>query len=246
MAAQFYGDRAAGWLGVDFRAYYCAASAQRNGENPYYAQPLHACESVTPAPYYRPPRNVTVPAPYPPYALALFYPLTLLPFGAAMVLWWTILAGAILLAILALARLAAQPLAVAVAALGLALGLTAFASGNVMPLGFAAVLGAAYAMHRGRPLARCGGNGPRHGRAARRAARGAGALCRVPRGARCARRCRRSAGRDLACRRRRCAKRRVLHDRSCRRTRWRKSRATISTASRPSSRRSAFPTRPRR
>ena len=151
MAAQFYGDRAAGWLGVDFRAYYCAALAQRTGENPYYAQPLHACESITPAPYYRPPRNVTVPAPYPPYALAFFYPLTFLPFEAAIAVWWMILAGAILLAILALARLAAQPLAVAVAALGLAIGLTAFASGNIMPLGFAAVLGAAYAMHRGRP-----------------------------------------------------------------------------------------------
>ena len=151
MAAQLYGDRAAGWLGVDFRAYYCAALAQRTGENPYYAQPLHACESATPAPYYRPPRNVTVPAPYPPYALALFYPLTVLPFEAAIALWWTILAGAILLAVLALARLAAQPLAVAVAALGLALGLTAFASGNLMPFGFAAVLGAAYAMYRQRP-----------------------------------------------------------------------------------------------
>ncbi len=38
------------------------------------------------------PKNVTVPAPYPPYALAFFYPLTLLPFRAAVVAWWIVLA----------------------------------------------------------------------------------------------------------------------------------------------------------
>ena len=50
LAAQFYGDRTAGWLNVDFRAYYCAASAARHHFNPYFAEPLHACESTTAPP----------------------------------------------------------------------------------------------------------------------------------------------------------------------------------------------------
>ena len=53
IALQFIGDRGGGWLGVDFRAYYCAALAQRDGENPYLAQSLTACEASAAAPYYR-------------------------------------------------------------------------------------------------------------------------------------------------------------------------------------------------
>ncbi len=37
LAGQFYGDSAGGWMMVDFRAYYCAALAQRENRNPYYA-----------------------------------------------------------------------------------------------------------------------------------------------------------------------------------------------------------------
>ena len=70
IALQCAADRHAGWLMVDFRAYYCASLAQRENANPYFAAPLHACESRTPPPYYRAPATVTVPAPYPPYALA--------------------------------------------------------------------------------------------------------------------------------------------------------------------------------
>ncbi len=143
IGAQLYGDGAGRLLGVDFHAYYCASLAQRQGLNPYYAQSLHDCESATTAPFYRPPANVTVPAPYPPYALALFYPLTFLSFGDAMFAWWLALALAILVAAYALARLAKQPPLVAWAALALSLGLTSFPSGNVMPVGIAAIVVAA-------------------------------------------------------------------------------------------------------
>ncbi|HYL27284.1 MAG TPA: hypothetical protein VEW74_05575, partial [Candidatus Nitrosotalea sp.] len=97
IAGQFAGDRASGWLGIDFGGYYCGALMQREGGNPYFAEPLHACERAAPAPFYRPPANVTVPAPYPPYALAFFYPLTLIPFAPAAVVWWMLLAAAVLL-----------------------------------------------------------------------------------------------------------------------------------------------------
>jgi hypothetical protein len=150
LGAQYYGDRTAGWLGIDARAYYCAALAQREHQNPYFAQPLHECESATPAPYYHPPVNVTVPAPYPPYALALFYPLTFLPFGVAIVAWWLVLATALAAAVYALARLTGQHVLVALAALALSAGLTSFSSGNVMPLALAALICSAFAVVRER------------------------------------------------------------------------------------------------
>jgi len=141
--AQFYGDRAGGWLMIDFRAYYCASLAQRIGHNPYLAESLRECEANTPVPFYHPPARVTVPAPYPPYALAAFAPLTFLPFAAAAIVWWSLLAIALAVASYALARITAQPLLVGWCALVLSLGLTSWTAGNVMPLGLAALLLAA-------------------------------------------------------------------------------------------------------
>ncbi|MGA7202016.1 MAG: glycosyltransferase 87 family protein [Candidatus Cybelea sp.] len=149
-AGQFAGDRSGGWLMIDFRAYYCASLAQRLGRDPYFTASVHECESKTPAPYYRAPKNVTVPAPYPPYALAFFAPLTFLPFPVAAILWWIALALSILLAAYALARIARQPMLVAWGALVLSLGLSSFWSGNVMPVAFAALIVAALAVQRGR------------------------------------------------------------------------------------------------
>jgi len=148
IGAQLYGDRAAGWLGVDARAYYCAATLLREGKDPYAAAPLHDCERDTPAPYYRPPQRVTVPAPYPPYALALFAPLTALPFADATVAWWILLALATLCAAYALAAVTRVPFAIAWAALALAAALTTFSAGNALPIALAALLLAALAVVR--------------------------------------------------------------------------------------------------
>ena len=150
LGAQLYGDRAGGWLMVDFRAYYCAALAQREGADPYYAQPLHECERATPPPYYRAPAAVTVPAPYPPYVLALLAPLTLLPFDAAAIVWWLLLAGAVVFAAWALAAIAAQPFVVAWAGFALSVGLATFSSGNLMPIGLVMLIAAALSVARGR------------------------------------------------------------------------------------------------
>jgi hypothetical protein len=149
-SGQFAGSRAGGWLMIDFRAYYCASLAQRQGRDPYFTASVHRCESETPVPYYRAPKNVTVPAPYPPYALAFFAPLTFLPFAGAAVLWWIALALSILLATYALARIARQPILVAWGALVLSLGLSSFWSGNVMPIALAAIVVAALAVRDGR------------------------------------------------------------------------------------------------
>lgn len=150
IAGQFSGDRAGGWLAVDFRAYYCAALAEREHFDPYSVQPLAACERQTPAPYYHAPRNVAVPAPYPPYALAALMPLTLLPFDAAVTLWWLAIALSVLIAAYALARLCALPLLTGWAAIALALALPTFSTGNMLPLGLAAVIVAAACARRGK------------------------------------------------------------------------------------------------
>jgi hypothetical protein len=148
-AGQVYGDRAGGWLMIDFRAYYCASLAQREGHNPYFATSLHACEAATPRPYYRPPKNVTVPAPYPPYALAFFYPLTFLPFAQAAIAWWIVLALSLALAAAALSRIAAQPFLIGWGALVLSLGLVSWSSGNLVPFSMAMVIAGALCVQRG-------------------------------------------------------------------------------------------------
>jgi hypothetical protein len=154
IAAQAFGDRSSGWLMVDFRSYYCAALAQRADANSYFAQPLHGCEATTPAPYYRAPANVTVPAPYPPYVLALLAPLTLLPFATAALIWWILLAGAIGCAAFATARLCGQSAIVGWAAFALSLGLAAWPAGNMLPLAVAGVALAGLAVaRRDAPLA---------------------------------------------------------------------------------------------
>jgi hypothetical protein len=152
IAAQVYGDRHAGWLGVDARAYYCAALTQREGGNPYLATPLHACESTAAAPYYRAPGNVTVPAPYPPYALAMFYPLTYAPFQTAIVAWWIVLGLALLVAACALARLARVPPLAGWAVLALSAGLTSFSAGNALPFALGALVLAALFTARAQPV----------------------------------------------------------------------------------------------
>ncbi len=142
-----------GWALTDFRAYYCAASIQREGGEPYFAMPIHTCEASTPSPFHGRKRDITVPAPYPPYALALLAPLTFMPFTAAAIVWWFALVAAVALASAALASLCKQPFLVGYAAFALSLGLTSFSEGNVMPLSVAAITAAALLCRRGQFVA---------------------------------------------------------------------------------------------
>jgi hypothetical protein len=150
IAAQTYGDRATGWLGVDFRAYYCAALAQRQHRNPYFEKSLHDCEAAPPKSYFRARPGLAVPAPYPPYVLAILAPLTLLPFEDAISVWWTLMALGIVAAVYCLSIVSRQPIAVAAGALGLAAGLTSFSTGNMAPMGIAALVVAAMFVQAGR------------------------------------------------------------------------------------------------
>ena len=64
----------------DFRAFYCAGAAVGERANPYVNEPLHDCETHTQPPESAQIRQVTVPAPLPPYALLGFVLLARLPF----------------------------------------------------------------------------------------------------------------------------------------------------------------------
>lgn len=77
----------------DFRAFYCAASIASAGKDPYLQEPLYSCEAQQTAPgMWRAKDNVALPAPLPPYALALFAPLAKLPYLVAAALWTAVIA----------------------------------------------------------------------------------------------------------------------------------------------------------
>nr|MDQ6925711.1 glycosyltransferase 87 family protein [Candidatus Eremiobacteraeota bacterium] len=79
----------------DFRAFYCAGAVIAQHANPYLEEPLRGCERDAGPPaepaFLRP---VALPAPLPPFALALFVPFGLLPFPVAAVLYGVILIAA--------------------------------------------------------------------------------------------------------------------------------------------------------
>jgi hypothetical protein len=102
--------------GLDFQAFYCASQAVGHHANPYLNQPLHDCEMRTSPAFFGTYRNVTVPAPLPPYALALLVPFAFLPYAIAKVLWTLVLSACIVMIPVLIAKLARIPISVAVAA----------------------------------------------------------------------------------------------------------------------------------
>ena len=99
------GMRGETYLMGDFRAFYCAGNAIAQGANPYLTEPLRTCEAHAGPPaepaFLRP---VALPAPLPPYALVLFVPLSLLPFGVAAACYGALLVAAMMAAVALFAR----------------------------------------------------------------------------------------------------------------------------------------------
>ncbi len=95
---------------TDFSAFYCAGDTIRAGADPYRAEPLGTCERrPRPANFHVGVRNLTWPAPLPPYALALFVPLSALPYGVAVFMWVAVLFGSLAITIEAMHRASALP-----------------------------------------------------------------------------------------------------------------------------------------
>jgi hypothetical protein len=127
----------------DFRAFYCSARVALAGDDPYRAEPLGACERATAG---TSDSNVTLPAPIPAHAMALFVPLEPLSFGMAAAMWCALLTAVFFFSSIALARLSGLPYGWVLAAL-FPLGLVVpIEEGQLVPLSVALLAGATLAL----------------------------------------------------------------------------------------------------
>ncbi len=133
---------------LDFRVVYCGAEALRTGKDPYTVEPLRSCEHRVGREPGEPEWAVT-PLPLPGYAIALFVPLSLLPFVAAKALWvWLLVLGFALASACIAATARAPTLAVAaVFAPTIGFGINLH-YGEPVPLAIAALCAAALALER--------------------------------------------------------------------------------------------------
>lgn len=84
---------------ADFHAFYCAGSALAHGADPYRTAALSPCERVRePWGFYSASADVVLPAPLPPYAIALFAAFSPLSYPLAALLWLAASIGAVLAA----------------------------------------------------------------------------------------------------------------------------------------------------
>lgn len=120
--------------------------------DPYRAAPLEACERArTVAPGAVPLPDGLDPAPVPGYVLALFAPLSLVPFALAGVVWYTLLVAAVIATVELLRALTALPRAALAAAV---LGTDVVSSvtyGQLSPLATLGIAAAALSLSRDRP-----------------------------------------------------------------------------------------------
>jgi hypothetical protein len=150
-AANVLSHRAADLSGIaqDFRVAYCGAEALRAGADPYHVEPLRSCEHRVGLEPGEQAWAVT-PLPLPGYAIALFVPLTFLPFALAKMLWIVALVLAAALAAAAVAAIARVPtLAVGLIFWPTIGGGLNLAYGEPVPLAIAALCCAGYALERG-------------------------------------------------------------------------------------------------
>jgi hypothetical protein len=130
---------------MDFSVFYCGARAIAEHVVPYGPNALRACEAaVTPW------RHSVLPVTIPPYALLLIYPISLLPFGIAAIVWLVGLGLAVCASCVIIARLARAPLVVAVAAFACTAWFPSMIAGSLAPYPIFFLLLAAYWIECGR------------------------------------------------------------------------------------------------
>lgn len=155
---QLYGFSAVHSVLADFHSFWCSGSALLHGADPYRSGALGACER-TAAPFglYSARPGIVVPAPLPPYALALFVPFALLSFPVAAILWFAILAFATFAAVRLLVTVLRVPAAAAAWMFLLPAAVLWLPYGEVTPLALLGAAIAAFALQRQQwPLAALG------------------------------------------------------------------------------------------
>ena len=135
----------------DFRAFYCAGAVIAQHANPYLEEPLRGCERDAGPPsepaFLRP---VALPAPLPPYALALFVPFGLLPFPMAAVLYGLLLIAAMTAATALYARVTGVSSVLLNVVFAAITATVTYYVGQPVPLVFLALAGAALFARSGR------------------------------------------------------------------------------------------------
>ncbi|MDB5095126.1 MAG: hypothetical protein JWO85_3227 [Candidatus Eremiobacteraeota bacterium] len=124
---------------TDFPAFYCGARIAAAGGDPARAEPLRTCEHAHGAGGLYRFRELAVPDPLPPYAIALFEPLARLPYDVAAWIWKGVLAASFVVAVLALRRLTKLPWMALIASLAMIDGLVSFSLGQLVPVVVAAL-----------------------------------------------------------------------------------------------------------
>lgn len=142
---------AVGTTAYDFRAFYCAGAAIREGADPYLTEPLHDCElNKTDHVFTAFARAVTLPAPLPGYDLAAFVPISRLPFAAAEAVWTFVLTVACTAAFLALSKLMGLPAIFTFSLLWLSLILLSLSYGELIPVSIAGLCISLWFAHEAR------------------------------------------------------------------------------------------------
>lgn len=129
----------------DYSAFYCADRLVAAREDPYDEQRIGTCERTV-APW----RNNVLPAPYPPYALMLVAPLSVLPFGIAGALWLFGIIACVLGSVALLPRSTGAPLAACAAAFVCAIWFPSMISASMEPYAIFLLVLAAYMLARKR------------------------------------------------------------------------------------------------
>jgi len=137
---------------IDFLAFDGAAHAAAHGADPYLAEPLRSYERAELAEsHIKMVPNLVVPAPLPPYELALFAPLAFVPFRIASAAWLALALLAVAVTIVLLRRTTGAPLLAIAPALLLADAFSSVSVGQIVPLMLCALCAAGAALAAGRP-----------------------------------------------------------------------------------------------
>ncbi|MBD5605503.1 MAG: DUF2029 domain-containing protein [Candidatus Eremiobacteraeota bacterium] len=136
----------------DFNAFYCAGRAVSAGVDPYRAEPLGTCERAPKkAGFYTVPAGVTLPAPLPPYDLAVFATIGKLPYEVATGLWIVLILASLAAPVEAIHRLTQLPRSVLLLVFGPIDGWSAIFLGEIAPVAVASLSVAMLAMREGHP-----------------------------------------------------------------------------------------------
>jgi hypothetical protein len=141
---------------TDFVAFYCGGHVLAGGHDPYLAEPLRSCEEAA----FAESRiqmipHLVVPAPFPPYALALFAAFSLVPFRAACVVFLLLAVAAIAASIALAYRFTRFHVLAIAASLIVALTVGSVYIGQIVPLVVLALCASAAALSAQRVRLAC-------------------------------------------------------------------------------------------